>query len=158
FGFSIDLTADLLREYVQRFTDAMIEWMRPHAIYVVDVHGSLIHRQAIVDGLRRSRSERWAFRWLYEPLIEFTAQRKDQHAGGAETALVERVGSELLDPNWWPRRIDELTQRQMSFDTAVELSSDLRRFIDEARCQQWNGIVGDIRNYYGVDANLMFDR
>lgn len=158
FGFSIDLTAELLREYVARFLDALIERLRPHAVYVVDVHGSIVHRQAIVDGLRDSRCERWAFRWLYEPLAEFAAQRKDQHAGGVETALVERASFDLVDRRWWPGRIDELAQQQMPLEKAVELSSDLAKFVDIVRSQPWNGIVGDIRNYHHVDSDLMFDR
>lgn len=158
FGFSIDLTAGLLREYVQRYTDAMIAWLAPAVVYVVDVHGSMVHRQAIVDGLRRSRCQRWAFRWLFEPLAEFSTQRKDQHAGGVETAMVEHAGRELLDPNWWPHRIDEIAKGQMPFEMAVELSSDLARYVHQVNSHSWNGVVGDIRNYHHVDAALMFDR
>jgi creatinine amidohydrolase/Fe(II)-dependent formamide hydrolase-like protein len=158
FGFSIDVTADLLREYVRRFVDAMIERLRPTAVYVAEVHGSILHRQAIVEGLRASRAEHWAFRWLYDPLGEYSTQRKDQHAGGVETALVERADPALVDTDWWPARIDELARHQMPFEAAVELSPNLPKFIAEARAQEWNGIVGDIQNYHRVDADQMFAR
>ena len=97
FGFSVDLTAELLSEYVVRFADAVCAWLQPECLYVVDVHGSIVHRQAIVEGLRRSRFERWGFRWLHEPLVEFAAERNDQHAGGVETAIVEQINPQLLD-------------------------------------------------------------
>ncbi|MBI3464499.1 MAG: creatininase family protein [Planctomycetes bacterium] len=158
FGFSIDLTAALLREYVQRFTDAMIDWLQPEAVYVVDVHGSLVHRQAIVEGLHRSRCQRWAFRWLYGPLAEFTADRKDQHAGGVETAMVERAGRELVDPRWWPDRMDEIAAGQMPFEKAVELQGDLPKFFSYVKSSTHNGVIGEIRNYHQVDAAVMFDR
>ncbi len=108
FGYSIDLTADLLTRYVQRYVDALIAWKRPAGIYVVDVHGSIQHRQAIVAGLQASQCDDWTFRWLHEPLAEFASARGDQHAGGVETALVKRVSDALLDPAWWPGRIDDI--------------------------------------------------
>ena len=45
FGMSVDITADLLAEYVQRFATAIQRWIKPGAIYVVDVHGSITHLQ-----------------------------------------------------------------------------------------------------------------
>jgi creatinine amidohydrolase len=158
FGFSIDITAELLTEYVRRFTDAVLEWLRPEAVYVVDVHGSLVHRSAIVAGLEQSRAERWLFRWLHEPLAEFASQRGDQHAGGVETALVEHVSRDLLAPEWWPDRIDEIAAGQMPLAAAVELAADLSQFIECVARNRPNGIVGDIRNYHRVDAAVMLDR
>ncbi len=66
FGFSIDLTAPLLTEYVAGMVNALIEWMQPNALYVVDVHGSIVHLEAIVAGLETSHAETWSFRWLHE--------------------------------------------------------------------------------------------
>lgn len=158
FGFSIDLTAELVEEYVRRVTNAMIDWLRPEAIYVVDVHGSIVHRRAIVAGLERSRAGKWAFRWLYEPLVEFTSARGDQHAGGVETALVEYAGGELVDKRWWPARIDEIAAGQMTLETAVELGADLPRWFEQVRGSRLNGVVGKIGNYHEVDAEVMFER
>lgn len=158
FGFSIDLTAELLTEYVTRFTDAMLVSRRPKAVYVVDVHGSIVHRRAIVEGLRRSRAERWLFRWQHEPLAEFASERGDQHAGAVETALLEHINPRLLDPNWWPGRIDDLERGQMSFEKAVELTPDLPAFSEYVETHGCNGIVGRIRNYQDLDAELMFGR
>ncbi len=158
FGFSIDLTADLLTEYVRRYVNALVDWQQPKAAYVVDVHGSITHRKAIVAGLQASKLDLWTFRWLYEPLAPFASQRGDQHAGGVETALVHRVSNELLDPSWWPNRIDELAAGQMSFAKAVELTPDLDAFVAYARDHALNGIVGDISNFFAVDAEEMFQR
>lgn len=158
FGFSIDLTAELLCEYVQRFIDALLEWMQPTAIYVAEVHGSIVHRQTIVEGLQRSRCQRWEFRWLYDPLVEFALERKDPHAGGVETAMIEFINRDLVDPDWWPGRIDELAAGQMPFDLIPELTTDIPRFAAEARRRNWNGIIGDIRNYERVQAEEMFRR
>ena len=158
FGLSIDITAPLLTRYVTNFANAVLDWCSPTALYVVDVHGSLVHRTAIEAGLAASRCPRWAFRWLYEPLVEFAGQRGDQHAGGVETALVERVSPNLVDSRWWPRRIEELAAGQMTMESAVALSSDLNRFIDRVESSPLNGIVGDIRNFFDVDSELMFHR
>lgn len=158
FGYSIDLTAELLTRYVARLTDAVLDRWRPESVYVVDVHGSIMHREAIVEGLRQSRARRWAFRWLHEPLIEFASQRGDQHAGGVETALVEHISADLVDRRWWPGRIDDIACGQMSFAEAVELTPDLPRFVEHVRKHSLNGIVGDIHNYRQLDAQLMFDR
>ena len=158
FGFSIDLTAELLAEYVTRFTDALDGWLHPEAVYVVDVHGSIVHRKAIVTGLERSSVERWAFRWLHEPLAEFASGRGDQHAGGVETALIERLSADLLDRTWWPERIEEIAAGQMSFEQAVELTQNLPRFFDEVDRRELNGVVGDIGNYRRLDAAELFNR
>ena len=56
FGYSVDLTADLLQEYVRNYANAMLEWIDPESVFVVDVHGSLVHRTAIVAGLQASIS------------------------------------------------------------------------------------------------------
>lgn len=158
FGFSIDLTAPLLTEYVTLFADAVTRWRRPQHLYVVDVHGSITHRQAIVAGLQASSVASWAFRWLHEPLAEFASERSDQHAGGVETALVELANPRLLDSDWWPDRLDELQRAQMSFEKAVELTPDLPAFLEFVQVERSNGIIGSIRNYLDLDADLMFRR
>jgi creatinine amidohydrolase/Fe(II)-dependent formamide hydrolase-like protein len=158
FGFSIDITADLLTRYVAGFASAIVQWKRPRALYVVDVHGSITHRQAIVAGLKQVRDVNWAFRWLHEPLAEFASARGDQHAGGVETACVEHVNSRLLDSSWWPGRLDDIAAGQMSFETAVELTSNLEGFTSFVDERSLNGVVGDIRNYSDLDSKLMFDR
>ena len=158
FGMSIDITPSLLTRYVTGFANAMQEWLQPEFMYVVDVHGSIVHRTAIMDGLRGSSVERFAFRWLYDPIVEFAGDRGDQHAGGVETAMVELASPELVDRRWWPTRIDELQARQMDLETAIELTPDLPRFIEHVESHSLNGIVGDVRNYYNVDARVMFDR
>jgi len=158
FGFSVDFTAELLTEYVSRFTDAVIEWLQPEAVYVVDVHGSIVHRRAIVAGLEKSHATNWSFRWLHQPLAEFASERGDQHAGAVETALVEFISPDLVDSTWWPNRIDEIAAGQMSFERAVELTSDLDAFCEEVRRTGANGIVGRIKNYADLDAALMFER
>jgi len=158
YGYSIDVTADLLTRYVTGYVNALVQWRRPTAIYVVDVHGSITHRGAIVAGLQASLCDTWTFRWLHEPLAEFASERGDQHAGGVETALVERVSSELLDSRWWPGRIDEIAAGQMSFSRAVELTSDLSAFIQHVEQNSLNGIIGDIENYRSLDAEEMFSR
>lgn len=158
FGFSIDLTPALLTKYVAKFADAIDAWLQPRAIYAVDVHGSVVHRQAIVDGMLASRVARWAFRWLHEPLIEFASARADQHAGGVETALVERANSELLDARWWPDRIDEIEAGEMTLAQAVVLTPRLSDFFRHVVEHGSNGIIGVIRNYKTLDADLMFNR
>jgi creatinine amidohydrolase len=158
FGFSIDLTTDLLTEYVKGYVNAVTAWKRPEHVYVVDVHGSIIHRQAIVDGLRQSRFSSWAFRWLHEPLAEFASERGDQHAGGVETILVERVDAGLLDQNWWPGRQQDIAAGCMTLEKAMELTPNLAAFESYAVDHGCNGIVGDIANYHTLDADLMFAR
>lgn len=158
FGMSIDITPALLTRYVTGFANAMQEWLRPEAMYVVDVHGSIVHRTAIIDGLKASRVERFAFRWLYDPIVEFAGDRGDQHAGGVETAMVELANPNLIDRRWWPARIDELAAQQMDLKTAIELTPDLPRFIEHVESHAVNGIVGDVRNYYNVEAPTMLTR
>lgn len=158
FGFSVDLTAPLLSEYVTHFANAVTNWLKPQACYVVDVHGSITHRQAIVDGLKASCVERWAFRWLHEPLAEFASARGDQHAGGVETALVEWVSSQLIDSTWFPARIGEIAKGQMSFQQAVDLTPDLAAFTKSVFERNFNGVVGDIHNYNKLDAAELFHR
>lgn len=158
FGHSIDITAELLTRYVTGYANALVRWKNPRAIYVVDVHGSISHRGAIVDGMKHSDAKTWSFRWLHEPLAEFASERADQHAGGVETALVERVSVDLLDSRWWPDRIAEIEQGQMEFARAVELTPDLPAFIRYVQEAAPNGIVGRIRNYDSLDADQMFQR
>ena len=158
FGFSIDLTTDLLTEYVAGYVNAVTAWQKPEAVYVVDVHGSITHRQAIVDGLTQSDFSNWAFRWLHEPLAEFASERGDQHAGGVETILVERVDQRLLDHNWWPGREQDIAAGCMTLEKAIELTPELVAFERYALDHGCNGIVGDIANYHTLDADLMFDR
>ncbi len=156
FGMSVDITAPLLARYVTGFTNAIRRWMQPVALYVVDVHGSIVHRTAIQDGLRASQFPRWSFRWLHDPLVEFSGDRGDQHAGGVETALIEEINPLLIDSRWWPSRRDALVAGQMSLEDAVALSPDLPRFIDRVQQQGLNGIVGGLENYDSVDgADLM---
>ena len=158
FGFSIDLTASLLTDYVASFAAAVENWLKPQSLYVVDVHGSITHRQAIVDGLSQSGIANWAFRWLHEPLAEFASERGDQHAGGVETALVELANHDLIDTAWFPKRIDEIATGQMSFQQAVELTPDLAAFTDAVEESKFNGVIGDIHNYASLDAPMMFQR
>jgi creatinine amidohydrolase len=158
FGFSVDLTPQLVTRYVSNFANAINTWLNPRAIYAVDVHGSVVHRQAIVDGMKASDVEVWAFRWLHEPLIEFASDRADQHAGGVETALVERANRKLLDARWWPDRIDEIDAHEMTLEKAVELTPELSDFFKYVDQHGSNGIVGFIRNYETLDADLMFGR
>jgi len=158
FGMSVDLTAPLTTRYVTGYANAMQEWLQPEYLYVVDVHGSIVHRNAIIKGLTASNVQRWSFRWLYDPIVEFAGDRGDQHAGGVETALVERAESKLVDPAWWPNRSRELTDRQMDLKLAVEMTPHLDSFIKHVESHSLNGIVGDVQNYYNVDPDLMFER
>jgi creatinine amidohydrolase/Fe(II)-dependent formamide hydrolase-like protein len=158
FGFSVDLTTELLTEYVSGFAKAVIEWRQPASLYVVDVHGSIAHRQAIVDGLKQLDFARWTFRWLHEPLADVASERGDQHAGGVETALVELASPLLLDHAWWPDRRSELVAHQMSFEKAVELTGDLTAFRAYVDAQRFNGIIGDVSNYESLDAPSLRQR
>jgi len=123
-----------------------MEWLAPESLYVADVHGSVAHRDAIQEALRHSQCQRWAFRWLHEPLAEFAGQRGDAHAGGVETALVNHVNSDLVDSRWWPDGIEHLAAGQMPMSDAIELSTNLPQFIARVESRRLNGIVGDIRN------------
>lgn len=158
FGLSVDITPALLTEYVAGFVNLVVDRCQPSAVFVVDVHGSIVHRAAIESGLKASRAERHKFRWLHEPLVEFAGDRGDQHAGGVETALIESISTDLIDPRWFPSRIDELAAGQLTVSEAAALSADLPRFIREVEGRPLNGIVGEIRNYRHVDARLMMDR
>jgi creatinine amidohydrolase/Fe(II)-dependent formamide hydrolase-like protein len=158
FGFSVDITAPLTARYVRGFADAVLDWLEPEALYVVDVHGSAVHRQAIQDGLRQSRCRRWAFRWLHDPLVSFSAERGDPHAGGVETALIEHISRDFVDPAWWPGRVDELVAGQMTAREAIALSADLPHFCAEVEARPVNGIVGDLRNYFTLDAAALMQR
>lgn len=157
FGMSVDLTPELLTRYVTGFANAVLDWQRPETMYVVDVHGSIVHRKAIISGLQQSRVERWAFRWLHEPLIEFASERGDQHAGGVETVLVEHANPALVDQRWFPTRIADIEAAQMTLEKAVELTPDLRQFISYVEEFGANGIVGKIRNYETLDGTAMFE-
>ena len=158
FGLSIDLTAPLLTRYVTGFTNAILRWLQPRALYVVDVHGSVVHRNAIKDGLQKSDCNHFTFRWLHEPLVEYAAKRGDQHAGGVETALIGLINDKLIDPRWWPAQLVELAEKQMTLETALELSDNLPRFFQYVEAHHSNGIVGDIMNFSRVDANLMMQK
>jgi creatinine amidohydrolase/Fe(II)-dependent formamide hydrolase-like protein len=158
FGLSVDITPALTARYMTGFVNALLEAMSPEMLYVADVHGSLAHRNAIQDGLRKSRCLRWAFRWLHEPIAKFGADRGDMHAGGVETALIQHINPGLVDARWWPGRIDDLAAAQMTTPAAIELSSDLPRFIQRVESQQLNGIVGDVHNAARLDARVLMDR
>ena len=163
FGLSVDVTAPLLTQYVSRFAGAIMQWARPDALYVVDVHGSIVHRTAIIDGLTDSDCPRWSFRWLHDSLLEFAGERGDQHAGGVETVLVELINDQLVDQQLWPASIDEIAAGQMEMNRAIELSGDLAEFIavveeSQQRNVPLNGIVGDIYNARQLDASEMMQR
>lgn len=158
FGLSIDITAPLVTRYVAGYVNALLDWIAPEALYVVDVHGSIVHRNAICAGLEQSRCRRWAFRWLHDSLVEFSGDRGDQHAGGVETALVHHINEQLVDRSWWPDRINEVVAGQMTLRQAADLSSDLPHFIRHVESGPLNGIVGDVRNFYEIDAELMMQR
>lgn len=158
FGYSIDLTVDLLRPYVTNYVNAIVKWQRPAALYVVDVHGSIQHRKTIVEGLQKSDFSSWTFRWLYEPLTAFASERGDQHAGGVETALVGRANPALLDQQWWPARMEQIAEGQMSLAKAVSFAGELEAFAEYVRDHPVNGVVGDIENFLRLDADELFDR
>ena len=140
-----------------------MNWLQPSGIYVVDVHGSIVHRQAIEEGLRISGCDNYRFRWLHEPLIQFAGERGDQHAGGVETALVELISPSLVDRTIFPENINGIKAGQMNMDEAIELAEDLPAFVKrveeslESRTPL-NGIVGDIENYEYLDAQEMMQR
>jgi creatinine amidohydrolase/Fe(II)-dependent formamide hydrolase-like protein len=157
-GLSIDITPRLLTRYVAGYAKALAARYQPDALYVVDVHGSPVHRQAIQEGLEASGVERWRFRWLHEPLVEFASGRGDQHAGGVETAVIEAIAPGLLDSRWWPGRINELAAGEMTLELALQLHGNLSAFIDFAESHHWNGIVGRILNYREVSGPLMLER
>lgn len=156
FGFSIDVTAPLITQYVTGYANAVMDWLAPEALYIVDVHGSIVHRNAIQAGLQASRCRRWAFRWLHDSLTAFAADRGDLHAGGVETAIVSAIHPELVDKRWWPERVEELAAEQLPVKTVIEASSDLGKLIRLVEGQRCNGIIGDIRN--AVDGPALLER
>ena len=163
FGMSIDITPELVTRYVKGFANAVCQALQPRALYVVDVHGSIIHREAIQEGLRQSDCAEFAFRWLHEPLVEFAGDRGDQHAGGVETVLVNHFNPALIDSHWWPGQIDELVAGQIDLATALELSGDVRDFsthVEQAedRGTPCNGIVGVVENAEQLDPALLLQR
>ena len=90
--------------------------------------------------------------------MEFAGDRGDQHAGGVETALVYYIDEQLVDNRWWPSRVDDLARGQMPLEEALKLSVDLPRFMQRAKEASLNGIVGDITNFYRVDADVIMQR
>lgn len=158
FGLSVDLTAPLLARYVRGFLRAVVEWCAPEAIYVADVHGSLVHRETIKAAVAEIREARAAFRWLHDPLVEFAGERGDMHAGGVETALVELIDRRLVDEQEWPRGIERLAAGEMTVPEAVALSADMAEFIARVESQKWNGIVGRIHNAFALEPAEMFER
>lgn len=158
FGLSIDITPDLVTRYVKGFVNALLQWVQPEALYVVDIHGSQVHRDAVQRGLQQSQCSRWKFRWLHEPLAAQAQDRGDFHAGGVETRLIEHINPALTDPAWWPGRMDELEAGQMKVSRAVELSANLFDFIDEVENHPLNGIVGEIRNAEQVSGEDLMNR
>lgn len=157
-GLSIDVTPELLVRYVAGYAQALANRYQPDAFYVVDVHGSPVHRRAIQDGLAAAGIGRWSFRWLHQPLVEFAADRGDQHAGAVETAVIEAIEPRLLDASWWPTRMAELAAGEMTFELALQLQTDLARFIDYVESHPWNGIVGRIENYPDLDGPALLQR
>ena len=158
FGFSVDLTTAFVTRYVRAYVNALIKHCGAEMMYVVDVHGSITHRQAIVEGLQTSDCSRWAFRWLHEPLAEFASARGDQHAGGVETSLVEHVSEHLIDREWFPAREEQLVAGGMTLEKAVELTPHLSGFRQYVVKEGANGIVGDIRNYHTLNSSELFAR
>ncbi len=157
-GLSIDATPELVTRYVAGYARALADLYQPGALYVVDVHGSPVHRQAIQDGLATAGIGRWKFRWLHQSLVEFAADRGDQHAGAVETAVIEMISRDLVDSRWWPLRTAELIAGEMSFEMAIELQADLSRFVEYAETHSWNGIVGRIENYPDLDKTALLER
>jgi len=163
FGMSIDITPELVTRYVKGFANAVCRLWQPRALYVVDVHGSIVHREAIQEGLRQSDCAQFAFRWLHEPLVQFAGDRGDQHAGGVETVLVNHFNPALVDSDWWPARVDELVAGQIDLATALDLSADVGDFVAHVeqaldRGMPCNGIVGVIENADQLDADLLLQR
>lgn len=157
-GLSVDLPVPLLVRYVAAYANALQEWAQPQAMYVVDVHGAPLHRQAVHDGMAASNVKRWKFRWLHEPVAEFLGGRGDAHAGGAETALIEQIKPALVDKSWFPARVSDLEQNELSLAQCLERAKDLPGFISWAESTPWNGIVGRIRNYFDLDGAALFSR
>lgn len=155
FGFSIDLTPALLDRYFTGFVRALVAWLEPDAVYVADVHGSLVHRETIAAALARSVDRPSRFRWLHEPLVEFAAARGDMHAGGVETALVHHLAPDLVDAAWWPPRRAAIAAHEMRVADAVALSRDLPAFAAHVEATGANGVIGAIANDHFDPAELL---
>ena len=155
FGFSIDIYPTLLTRYVAGYIKALNQWLRPDAFYIVATHGSRDHHAAITQGLEKSGVKHWKFRWLHEPLLPYSHDRGDAHAGGVETALIRQINPDLVNGAWWPEREADLATHQMTLPSALELSGDLFNFIDAVEQNPLNGIVGNIRNAQDVDAEQL---
>lgn len=155
FGLSVDLTPPLLARYARGFLAALVAWYEPRALYVADVHGSLVHRNTIREALAQVRTARTGFRWLPDPITAFSSDRGDFHAGGVETALVAHLHPGWVDAAKWPARLGELAAGEMTVAEAVALSTELPRFIARVEAGGVNGIVGSIRN--PVDGRAMFE-
>jgi creatinine amidohydrolase len=158
FGASIDLTPPLLARYVAGFVAALVGHCAPQALYVADVHGSIIHRQTIESTLARQHGVRAAFRWLHEPLAEFSSQRDDMHAGGVETILVHHIDPAFVDSAWWPAHAAEIAAREMTVAHAAVLSRDMPRFVAHVETSSPNGVIGKIANASTLDAAALFSR
>ena len=76
----------------------------------------------------------------------------------ASTARVEFVSPNCVDHGYGPDGAKEVAQGQMTMELAIELSSDLSKFIEQVENHPFNGIVGDVNNYFQVDAQLMMQR
>lgn len=155
-GMSVDLSEELTVRYTTRYVDALVEWARPRGVYVVDVHGSLLHRQAVAEGLKASTAARHCFRYLYDPIAPQVIAAGDFHAGGVETAAILHINPALVDPRWWPERTAELARDEMKAELAIQLTADMPRFIEYAETHAWNGIVGSIANFENVDGKTIF--
>ena len=158
FGMSIDVTAPLITRYVTGYANAIMDRFAPEALYVVDVHGSIVHRNAVQAGLAASRARRHGFRWLYDPIREFGPQRGDTHAGGIETAVIHGINPALVDDRWWPQRIEELAAGQMTAREAIELSLNLPEFVRQVENRPLNGIIGDVHNFFALDGAALLER
>lgn len=158
FGMSIDITPALLGRYVRGYLRAVSEWCAPEAIYVADVHGSLVHRATLQAAVAEWRVTPAAFRWLHDPLVEFAGERGDMHAGGVETRLVEHIAPGLVDPSWWPAGRERLAAGQIAVSEAVALSADLPEFAARAESRGWNGVIGRIENAAEVEGAELLAR
>jgi hypothetical protein len=72
--------------------------------------------------------------------------------------VIETIEPGLLDPRWWPGRINELAAHEMTFEFALEMQGLLSDFINYAESHPWNGIVGRILNYREVHGPTMLGR
>ena len=72
--------------------------------------------------------------------------------------MVEHINPALVDRSWWPDRVDDIAASEMDLDLAGQLSSDMPKFIETVESEAYNGIVGRVRNYFDLDAALLFER